>query len=111
MTDFKITWGKDWGARGVAETIFDSQYIIGRCESIIYNTIYKFFERSKEMDEFKRFDYYDNSIELWTCPDNELSQEEQECLWILGFDRCWVCYRETIDGPQIGEKYYYKSLD
>lgn len=64
-----------------------------------------------EFSFIKRLDPYDRSIEFWAVPGAELSEFEQDCLWTLGFQRCWVCYIGVPhDAPiEQRERCYYKA--
>ena len=93
--------------KGFAGLVFDTLAFMDSLESVLFGALRDFFERTDA--EVKRFDYYDLSVEFWCIPNSVLTDEEQETLWTLGFDRCWICYRETSDGPQTGEAYFYKQ--
>lgn len=55
------------------------------------------------------FDYYDSSFELKGCDDGlELSPEQRKKMWDIGFDRCWLCFKNETT-PKTKEKYYSKS--
>lgn len=92
----------------LAGAIYEAQAVQQRCEDVILGAIHDFM--AKGDCEFKRFDYYDTSIEFWCKPGVELSELDQGALRVLGFSRCWVCYRESKDGewvgPELGERYY-----
>jgi hypothetical protein len=76
------------------------------------NDDYECSHDSFEYTFIKRLDPYDQSIEFWSEPGVELSEFEQECLWTLGFQRCWVCYiGVSYDAPrEQRERYYYDKV-
>lgn len=91
----------------LAGAIFDNQQRQRFFEDIITFALIEFFERSEAW--FKRFDYYDSSIEFWAKQGSELTEYDQEILGIFGFDHCWVCWHDgNLEQPlQVGEKAYY----
>jgi len=79
-----------------AEACFDWVRQEERIESVLYGALHDFFIRSGGW--VKRYDHYDDSIEFWVMPGAELAPEEQDVLWVLGFDRCWLCETTEVDG-------------
>jgi hypothetical protein len=94
-----------FGLPSLAGAIYDTQLKMGTLEDVLLGALWDFYSRSDA--ENKRFDYYDTSVEWWVKPGTTLIEEEQDVLRVLGFSRCWLCFRETDDGPQTGELFYY----
>lgn len=92
---------------GLASALHDIKYQKNVCEDVIIGAINDF---SEKFDAYiKRIDYYDNSIEFWANPNAQLSELDQEVLWILGFDCCWVCHHKDENKIRISEWYYWKD--
>lgn len=93
----------------LAGAIFNEQQKYEFFKDVIYHSLKDFFERSSA--EFKRFDHYDLSIEFWCKPSTILTDEEKDILKLLGFDRCWLCYRDDKQlCHKLGETHYYFGL-
>ena len=89
-----------FGLPKLAGTIFDLKRALDTCENVLWGALQDFAARANA--EVKRFDFYDCSVEIWADSGAELSDDEQATLWTLGFDRCWVCWRDEAKT----EKYY-----
>ena len=93
----------------LAGAIFDNQWARDTFETVILGALSRPFA---DQFEFKRFDYYDGSVEFWAYPGHDLDEIDRDVLWTLGFGRCWVCYRApgSQDGEQAtGEEHHYTA--
>jgi len=84
----------------LASQLFEATRIQDKLDTELFEKLWfilsgKTFEETYDLKNFMPFedftyDYYDSSVEIKDIEVFELTEEQQEKIWELGFFQCWI---------------------